>query len=384
MKKFMFNNPVEYIYGKDTLTFIGELAKKCGVKACIVTYNQEYFINLAKKIQSLLMKENITSIIYSDVEANPTTITAINGSHLALENHCDLLIGIGGGSALDTTKGIAHCMKHGDDITNYMYGKKIGHHAMPFILIPTTSGTGSEGNNFAVFTNPENSDKKGLISHALYAKYALLDPILLQTLPKKVIAGPGLDALFHCIEAYTSKTCTPAVEIYALEGIRLVGENLEKMYHSTNDINVLQNMQMASLLGGICIGLSGLGIPHALDHPIGGLYNIVHSEGLAAIYPACLNFTIPHAPEKFRQIATALKKDISNKSLSEQAELGKIAILELMQRVEMTPTLSDLNVKKQDIEWIINNTKTVMGIALTNSVGNPSDQDLYKIIMESF
>ena len=384
MKKFKFNSPVEYIYEENSINCIKDIAKECGTKALIVTYNQDHFISLAKNIQNLLEKENIPSFIYSDVEANPTTTTAINGSHLALEKQCDFLIGIGGGSALDTTKGIAHCMKHGDDITNYMYGKKKGLEATPFILIPTTSGTGSEGNNFAIFTNPENSDKKGIISPALYAKYAILDPVLLQSLPKRVVAGPGLDALFHCVESYTSKTCTPAVEIYALEGIRLVGENLEKMYHSTDEIEVCQNMQMASLLGGMCIGTSGVGIPHALDHPIGGLYNVVHSEGLAALYPACLNFIIQHAPEKFGKIAQALGKDISNKSLSEQADLGRSAILELMKAVNMTPTLSELNVKKEDIDWIVNNTKTVMGIALVNSIGDPSDQDLHNIIMESF
>lgn len=385
MNKFMLNNPVQYIYGENSFEQLGEISSTCGKKALIVTYGQDHFIKLANRATELLKKENILSVVFSKVEANPTTLSAVEGAKIASENACDFLIGIGGGSALDTTKGISHCIKHGgENITEYMYGKKVGSETVPFILIPTTAGTGSEGNNFAVFTNPENHDKKGLVSTALYAKYSILDPTLLSSLPPHVVAGPGLDALFHCIEAYTSRSCTPVIEVYTLQAIKLIGENLRKMYRDSSNKEACMQMQIAALLGGISIGMAGVGIPHAVDHPIGGLYNVVHSEGLAALYPVCMKFIANSCPQKFGRIAEALGKNIQGLNLSEQAKLGQSAVIELINDVGMNRTFTDLKVKKEDLEWIINNTQTMMGIALKNSIKVPSKEELLAILLKSF
>lgn len=384
MTKFTFHNPVQYVYGANSFHSIGELSSECGTKALIVTYDQEYFIKLSTQTKELLLKSGVASALFAKVEVNPTTFSVIEGARMAKKQGCDFIIGIGGGSALDTAKGIAHSMKNGEDITNYMYGKKQASEAAPFVLVPTTAGTGSEGNNFAIFTNPENSDKKGIASQALYARYSILDPVLLATLPPRIAAGPGLDALFHCIEAYTSRSCSPVVEAYALHAIKIIGENLEKMVRCPSDTQVCQQMQIAALLGGVCIGVSGVGIPHAIDHPIGGLYNIVHADGLAALYPASMEFIKNTVPDKFARIAEALGKDMAGKTLEQGAEMGKEAVIELIKKVGMETDLNKLNVQKKDIDWIINNTQTVMAIALTNSAAVPNTEELRSIILKSF
>ena len=384
MYNFNYKNPTSFHFGAGKLNDVGVLAKQYGKKAILITYDMDHFNKLAEQVIKKLAEQNVECIIHNSVMGEPSTIDAVEGGLRASTEKCDLVIGLGGGSVLDMAKGVAHCAVHKDQITDYMYGKAVGEKALPIILIPTTAGTGSEGNHYAVFTNPETNDKKGLITPHLFAKDAILDPELLTSLPPQVIAGPGLDALYHAVEAYFSTDSTMMSEMYSLRAMTLIGEYLPKVYKNPSDITSWQQVQYASLLGGMAIGSADVGIPHALGHPIGGLYHKAHAETLAPTYKAYLNYMVNNAPEKCRQIAIALNKNIINLSLEESARVGADGVLEITKAVGMTTTLTTIGVQKSDLPWIINNAMTVMGSSIVSTPGNVTADILESILLESF
>lgn len=381
MYTFTSENPTRFVFGAGQIKEIGRIAKNLGKRAVIVTYAFPHFTALAEKVTEYLQKEGVDSIVYNQLRAEPSTTDAVAGGLFAAAEACDLVIGLGGGSALDMAKGIAHCAIYKDNITDFMYGKAEGKSALPIILIPTTAGTGSEGNHYAVFTNPETNDKKALITRHLFAKAAILDPELLTSLPPKIIAGPGLDALFHCIEAYFSTDSTLVSEMYSLHGIKLIAQNLRIVYKDPSNVAFWQSMQYASLLGGLAIGAADVGIPHALGHPIGGLYHISHSETLIPTYQAYINYVCDKAPHRAAQLAFALGKEPNGDNI------GKIcsrAILEIIGAVDMEITLSSIGVQKKDLPWIIENAMTVMGSSIRTTPGNPDKSVLENILKLSF
>lgn len=224
---------------------------------------------------------------------NPLFTLVAEGAQIANGEGCDLVIGLGGGSAMDMAKGIAFSVFNEGSIWYYVFDRKVGTHALPIILIPTTASTGSEANRTAVFTNPETNDKKGLVNPLIYPKAAIIDPELMLTLPKRVIAGPGADVLFHAIESYISKNATPFSEMLFLRAIELIAQNLPLVYEDVTNVAVWENVTLASSLAGMAIDCSGTTLPHALQHPMSGLLDVVPAEGIAAICKHFMEWNIP-------------------------------------------------------------------------------------------
>ncbi len=384
MFSFSYKNPTNFHFGKGKINEIGNISKQYGKKAILITYDMEHFTKLTELVIAKLKENNVECIVLNNIKAEPITTDAVEGGLLAIKENCDFVIGLGGGSVLDMAKGVAHCAIYKENITDYMYGKAEGTDALPIVLIPTTAGTGSEGNHYAVFTNPETNDKKGLITPHLFAKDAILDPELLTTLPPQVIAGPGLDALYHSVEALFSIDCNLVCEMYSLRAISLLGKYLPVVYKDPSNLDAWQQVQYASLLGGMAIGTADVGVPHALGHPIGGLYHKAHYETLTPTYKAYLKYIVKHAPEKCAQIAHALEKDINGLSIDEAAKLGVEGILEIIEKVNVNITLTTLGVKKEDIPWIINNATTVMNSSISGTPGNVTKEILEQIILDSF
>ena len=159
-----------------------------------------------------------------------------------------------------------------------------GDEALPLVLIPTTCGTGSEGNGFAVLTNPENGDKKSLRCNAIVAKVSIIDPECMMTMPKKVLASVAFDALCHNIEAYTSRIAQPFTDALSLYAIDLIAHNLVDVYNGTAGKEGWEKITLASTIGGIVINTAGVTLAHGMEHPASGLKNIVHGQGLAALF----------------------------------------------------------------------------------------------------
>ena len=349
MIDFDFHNPVRLIFGCGKLAMVGTVTKQYGHKVLIVTSSSSGRSGLLQRVINYIKNEGLDCVVFDKVTANPLTTLAHEGAILAKREKCDVVIGLGGGSAMDAAKGIAFMAINDGDVSDYIFGKP-GIRALPLILVTTTAGTGSEGNNMGVLTNPDNNDKKSIKSPFLYAKASIVDPELLLTLPKRSIAGPGLDALFHAIESYISKKSNPMTEMMSLQGIALIAENLPKVYEDASNIEAWQKVALANTLGGMAIDAAGVTLPHAMEHPVSGLYNVTHSEGLAALYLPIMKFTYLSAPQKFAMIAKTMGVTIDGLPIEEAAERSIDCVRKLLTRLNMTPTLRDFGVTEDKLD----------------------------------
>jgi len=384
MMNFNFYNPIKLVFGKGSLNKIGDEAKIYGKKALIVTYPGAPFTDFVAKATVCLKESGLEVLVFDEVEINPLASTVKRGAILATEKECDLIIGIGGGSAMDTAKGIAFMANKEGEVFDYILGKRIGVGALPSIQVTTTAGTGSEGNWTAVFTDDETLEKKGLLNNYMFPKVAIVDLELMQTLPKPLIAGPGLDTLFHAFESYISKNANPMSEMYSLYAMELIINNLPKVYRDINDIGAWEKVVLANTLAGVAIGCAGTTVPHAMGQPISGLLNSAHSDTLVALYPAFMEFTAAHSPKKFAKLAELLGCDVAGKSETDAALMSIPAMNELIAEVEATKTLRDLNVTEDMLEKFTEGATNIMGKVLANNPIVPTKEQVYELYKKSF
>ena len=311
------------------------------------------------KVKDSLEAAGLTTVLYDKVSQNPLTTTAEEGAAFAKENHCDVVVAIGGGSIMDCAKAIAFLSKNKGDISDYIYNRLRGDEALPLVLIPTTCGTGSEGNGFAVLTNPENGDKKSLRCNAIVAKVSIVDPECMMTMPKKVLASVAFDALCHNIEAYTSRIAQPFTDALSLYAIDLIAHNLVDVYNGTADKEGWEKITLASTIGGMVINTAGVTLAHGMEHPASGLKNIVHGQGLAALTPVIIEASYKGNREKFSKIARIMG--------GMTAEDCATKIRTLLKKLNLDCTLSDLGIKEEDIPWMAENCMKVSAAGVMNN-----------------
>ena len=372
----MFNYylPVNVVFGKGRVSEAGIHTKKYGKKALIVTGKSSALKSgLYDKVNASLMKEGMESILFNKVSQNPLTTTALEGAAVARENGCDVIVAIGGGSIMDCAKAIAFLAVNDGDINDYIFGKIASDKALPLILIPTTCGTGSEGNGFAVLTNPENGDKKSLRCNAIVAKVSIVDPECMMTMPKKVLASVGFDALCHCMEAYTSNIAQPFTDALSTYGISLISNSLPKLYREEKtDIDLWEKLTVASTIGGMVINTAGVTLAHGMEHPASGLKNIVHGQGLAALTPSVIEATYNgKAKDKFEFISKAL----GGNGAADCAD----AVRNLLKTIDLDITLSSLGITEKDIPWMSENCLKVSAGNLSNTPVDIGIEDIARI-----
>lgn len=356
---FNYYLPVNLSFGCGKVNEAGEITKPYGKNALIVTgKSSAKKSGLYDKVKDSLEKSGVNSILFDRVSQNPLTTTAIEGAELAKENNCDVVVAIGGGSIMDCAKAIAFLAVNDGDINEYIFNKKKSEKALPLILIPTTCGTGSEGNGFAVLTNPENGDKKSLRCNAIIAKASIVDPECMMTMPKKVLASVGFDALCHCMEAYTSTISHPITEALSLYGIELIANSLTDLYHGSNEIEKWEQLTIASTIGGMVIHQAGVTLAHGMEHPASGLKDIVHGHGLAALTPVIIETSYEGDVEKFGKISRLL----GGKDASDCAQKVK----ELLEDIDMAVTLSQLGLSREDVPWMAENCMKVSAASVAN------------------
>jgi alcohol dehydrogenase class IV len=357
---------------------VGKTAAQYGKKPLVVTSGSSSRTGVLKRVTDYLAAEGLEYGVFDKVQPNPLTTTAMEAAELVRTGGYDVIIGLGGGSAMDSAKAVAFAAVNPGDISEYIFGKP-GIGALPIIAITTTAGTGSEGNCVAVLTNPANNDKKGLKSPHIFPEVAIVDPELMTTLPKRSVAGPGLDAIFHAIESYLSIRSNPLSEMLALEAIRLIGRNLHLVYADPHNLEAWEGVTLANTLAGMAIDSSGTTLPHAMEHPLSGLLDVAHGEGLAALYVAILEFTCPAAQEKFVTIAKAMGENIENLPLEAAAIKCIDAVKKLMNQVEMVPSLQCLGVTVEQLDWLTSNTFKTMSVPLNNNPRVPTAAEVKEI-----
>lgn len=374
--KFQYYLPVNLVFGRGTCEQIGVQSAKCGKKALIVTGRHSTKVSgLLGRAVKLLQAAGVETVVFDEVERNPLTTTVAAGAALANQENCDVVVALGGGSIMDAAKGIAFMACNDGDINDYIFARKTSEKALPLVLVPTTCGTGSEGNGFAVLSNPETKDKKSLRGSMIVAKASIIDPELMTTMPKKVLASVGFDALCHNMEAYISGLSQPLTDMMALEGMALIGENLPKVYQNPADMDAWEALTWGSTLGGMVINTAGVAGPHGMEHPASGLKNIVHGCGLAALTPVIYRHSISGAPEKFAEIS---------RRLGGKNELDCVARIEaLLDEINLHITLGEQEITEKDIPWMTENCLKVSAASMQNHPVHFTKDEIAELYLEA-
>lgn len=357
--KFNYNLPVNLVFGRGRVSEIGTLSKEYGKKALIVTgKNSTKKSGLLDRVSSYLKEAGMETAVFDKVSQNPLTTTAEEGVSVAKQENCDVVIGLGGGSIMDCAKAIAFLSVNEGDINDYIFNRKVSDKALPLVLVPTTCGTGSEGNGFAVLTNPETGDKKSLRCNAIIAKVSIIDSELMETMPKHVLSTVGFDALCHSMEAYLSKVGQPLTDRMSIEAMKLIGKYLVAVYEGSKEEEAWDAITWASTLGGMVINAAGVTLPHGMEHPASGLKDIVHGRGLAALTPVITEASIKGAPEKYAVISQCL----GGKDETDCVD----TIRKLLEKLELTTTLSEQGITEADIAWMSENCFKVSAAGIAN------------------
>ncbi len=373
---YEFRLPEKIIFGAGSLKMIGEEAKILGRKALLVVGKRAIKkAGILKRATEFLEKSGVEVCLYEGVETDPSLETVDRGTVLAGEKGCRLVIGLGGGSVLDVAKAIAGMVNQEGSIEEYHEGKEICRPGLPFIAIPTTSGTGTEVTRNAVLINKKKGIKKSIRSPYLLPRLALVDAELTLSLPPAITAASGLDALTHAIESYVSLAAQPQTDALAIYAVKLIGVNLIRAFHEGDNLKVRENMAMGSLLGGMSFANARLGAVHALVHPLGAKFGISHGIACGLLLPYVMEFNLRVRAEKYGEIAEAL---------GERRDAGRAidVVRNLLKEMKMPQRLRDVGVGKDAIPGLVEDTKD-SGSLKANP--RPADEDdLRNILLTAY
>lgn len=348
----IFISPVNIVVGAGTIQQVPQFIEQLkGSKVFIIADPGLVQIGLVNSLTDVLDEKKITYSIFSNIQPEPPVEVADNTIAALRESGADIVIGIGGGSALDITKTAAVLVTHEgttQDYLNLLGTKKLQHKGLPFILIPTTSGTGSEVTNNAVFSL-ENS-KDVIADPLLMADVAIVDPELTYTLPASITAATGVDALTHALEAYISIYATPLTDGLALQSIRLIGKSIRTAVWNGKDVQARTDMSWGSLIAGLSFYNAGVSGVHALAYPLGGMYHLPHGVCNAVMLPYVFDYIWPSCMDKVATIASELGVDTTNLSTRSAAIEGVKAMRDIVIDTGIPLTLKELGIDKKDLD----------------------------------
>jgi len=353
-KNFEFLCPSKIIFEAGGAQKLGEKLKAQGWNNVFITADKGIVESgLVEKIVSTFEQDVLKYIVFSDFEANPSVQAIEKGSKVFKESECDVLIGIGGGSSMDTAKGIAILATNPGPLQDYEGPDKIPNPVPPIVAVPTTAGTGAEVTASTVLSDHARKYKLSIRSDHLIPVIALLDPSLLSSLPPKMIAATGMDALVHAIEAYISIWASPVTDQLAVASIKTIAENIRLFYANPENIEAAGNMLLASTMAGMSFANARVGCVHALAHSLGGFYNMPHGLACSTLLAPAIEYNLISNPKKISNIASAMGADVKGLNHMEAAKIAVSEIEKLVTSLNLPTNFKELSVKKEDVPKIV-------------------------------
>lgn len=289
--QFDFRPRTRVVFGGGTLDQVGELARSLGgSRALIVSDPGVVAAGYPGRAQEGLQVAGLKVFLYSDIEENPTTRHVDHGVQFARENSVDLIIGLGGGSSMDCAKGINFLLTNGGRMADYWGVGKASKPMLPLIAIPTTAGTGSEAQSFALIADAETHQKMACGDPKAAASVAILDPMLTLSQPERVTAMTGIDAVSHAVETWVTKKRNPVSRMYAGEAWRLLRANFPRVLQDPGDLEARAGMLLGANFAGTAIENSMLGAAHSCANPLTAHYDVVHGAAVGLMLPAVVRF----------------------------------------------------------------------------------------------
>ncbi len=301
MKVTKFAIP-EIIFGAHSLQYLGSCAKSNGAKRVLLVSDPGLEeAGWVDQVVEVLRRAGLSWAYFRDVQSNPRDFQIQAGARFYLEQEADVVLALGGGSPMDTAKGIALLASNGGEVQDYEGANRITRPLPPMIFIPTTAGSGAEISQFAIITDVQRQVKMAIISRTLMPNIAIIDPLFLRTKPDWLIIASAIDALTHAIEAYLSRISSPFTEMHSLKTVELIMEHLEPAL-STRSEEHLSSLSTASTIAGMAFSNAGLGADHAIAHSLGGMLDVMHGLVHPIMLPPVLRFNLGARADKMARL----------------------------------------------------------------------------------
>lgn len=340
----------EIIFGNGSRFLAGEYCKKFFIHApMIVTDPGVCSAGWTEQVRQSLVEHGIQPLVYDQVTPNPRDHEVMEGARQYEEAGCDAIIAVGGGSPMDCAKGIGIVTANGGSILDYEGVDQIFEPLPPMIFIPTTAGTSADVSQFAIINNISEKVKIAIISKIVIPDIALIDPETTVTMDHYLTACTGMDALAHAVEAFVSTASSKITDVHALEAMRLLNAYLPRITDAPNDMDLRENIMLASMEAGLAFSNAVLGAVHAMAHSLGGLLDLPHGECNSLLLEHVINFNFDAAPEKFKRIARTLGVDTRGMTAGQVKKNLFETIRNMRMHLGISKTLGLVNVRNQDI-----------------------------------
>ncbi len=337
---------------------------------------------LIAPLMARLQQAGVTVEVYDGIRQEPTVTDFKGILEIARRFGADSVVGIGGGSVLDTAKLVAALVNSDQPVETCFGQGNLRARGVWFACLPTTAGTGSEVSPNSILLDETDNLKKGIVSPHLVADAAYIDPRLTLTVPAKFTAETGMDALSHCIEAYTNKFAHPVIDSYALAGIRLIAANLLRAVKNGADLEAREALALGSLYGGFCLGPVNTAAVHALSYPLGGEFHVSHGLANAILLPPVMQFNLASDPQKYADIAIAC--GIEPKATLEETALAGIKFVDQLAKDCGIPcSLDALGVPRSAVEGMATAAMEVQRL-LKNNPREVTREDALKIYYQLY
>ena len=380
---YQFQTPTKIISGiGSTAEIIKELNDLHAKKVLLITDPGLVQAGVAQQVVEMLKQAAVEVEIFDAVEPDPSIQVATKAAEMAKNVKANVLIALGGGSAIDTAKSAALLVTNGGYLKDYAGVNKVVKPILPLIAVPTTAGTGSEVTIFAVMSDPEKQEKFTISGALIAPAVAVLDPLLTLKLPPSVTAFTGMDALTHAIEAFTSSIAQPATDALALSAIKLILKHLPVAVGRGDNIMARDGMLQASLLAGIAFNNAFLGLAHAIASPLGGHFHVPHGLANAVMLPYVMEYNLPTAVRRYAEIGRALGLQAVGDTPRAVAEKTVAAITQLARDINIPEKLSNIGAKEELLPLVARDA--LKSIQLKFNVRNASEKEILVLLQKAY
>jgi alcohol dehydrogenase class IV len=379
-----FFSPNKILFGIGASKEIGKETKALGgTKALIITDPGVANSGLIDPIRSNLEEAGLKVFLFDRVEPEPPASVVDEGVQYIKETGADIVVGLGGGSSLDVAKGVSLLARNTGKVLDYCGTDLIPKRGLPKILVPTTAGTGSEVTRVFVVTDQKDNMKKVIYSNYAIADLAIVDPMLTLSMPGKVTADTGMDALVHAIETYVSMNATPFSDISASKAIALIAKYLPMAFAKSENIEARYHVSFASLLAGLAFASGGLGAVHALAYPLGTEYHLPHGRTNAIMLPHVMEFNLIGNRSRYALIAEMMGKGGNIIDLKAKVAKAVEAVTELLDDVQIPYHLRDYGIPKEAIPKLVDGGMKQARLFVPNP-RNLSESDVEAIYIKAW
>ncbi|WP_262267665.1 iron-containing alcohol dehydrogenase [Microvirga yunnanensis] len=350
MNPFTFQVPSNILFESGASKKVAELAAEFGAqRILLVTDRGVRDAGLTRAAEDALKAAGRDLVLFEDVVADPPSNVIERAVALCRDERIDLVLSIGGGSALDTAKLVAYLAKSGDQLDD-IYGVGLAKgERLPLLLVPTTAGTGSEVTPIAIVTTP-TTEKKGVVSPRLLPNWAILDPELTVGLPSHVTAATGIDAMVHAIEAYTSRhKKNPMSDQLARQALALLSQNIREVCRNGANLEARSQMLLGSMLAGMAFANAPVAAVHALAYPIGAIFHVPHGLSNALVLMGVLRFNLPAAGSLYAELAPIIDPGANGLSTDEAAKRFVDGLAAICRDCKVPASLAEVGVRESDL-----------------------------------